>query len=288
MHLNRVKHLLIALLAVFALGAVATTTASAHRAFWICEEVAKGTGKFTENECKKAGTGNFESKTLAVGTEKEISGKLKAGTEATLKTKIGGVESTIKCKAVALSKADFFNAEPEAGSGKITGWDKGVTTFSSECKTSLSGCDVAEPIKVPPVAANGESVLVEGTEKKAEPIYEDVLPEENTEKSPARHIFAKLVLSGSCTGELVVKTALPIGKQDAAKEGEGGVLGVIEKAEEYKKTHIIKFVCPATPSLALNWKGEEINVDKLEDPEAACFEAEVEVSLVSGQAWDAK
>jgi hypothetical protein len=65
--------MLIALLAVFAVGAVASASASAKNPTWmVCKEVSAGAGKFEDSQCTKSGKGNWEAKELLAGESREI------------------------------------------------------------------------------------------------------------------------------------------------------------------------------------------------------------------------
>ncbi len=181
----------------------------------------------------------------------------------------------------------IFNAEPVVGGG-VTGWDRGVIEFSN-CKTEPLSCTVngGNPIRVPPVAATGESVLVENTANKGakgNPIYDNFLPEQT------KSLFANFTLGGSlCPTSIMVKTELTIGRQGQVKEGEGGAAGEIEKAEESLKIHVLKFICPPAVTKVFNWKGEEVAVNALRVGAApACFSVEAEAELVSKEPWDVR
>jgi len=262
--MQRFKILGACLVAVCAMSAIAATAASAKRTWWV------------------------EEKQLAVGVTKGITGKIKAGTEAKLETEVGGKALVIKCKEAKLGSPSYiFNTEPTKGGG-VTGWDSGFIEFSN-CKTEPLSCTVnaGKPIRVPPVAESGESVLVESTVNKGakgNPLYDDFLPEQT------KSLFANFSLSGSlCPTSIMVKTELPIGRQGQVKEGEGGAAGEIEKAEENLKIHVLKFVCPPAVTKVFNWKGEEVAVNALKVGTAsACFSVEAEVELVSKEPWDVR
>jgi hypothetical protein len=70
----RFRTTVIALLAVLAVGAVATATASAKNPTWmVCKEVSAGSGKFEDGLCSKGGKGSWEASELLAGQTKEIS-----------------------------------------------------------------------------------------------------------------------------------------------------------------------------------------------------------------------
>lgn len=93
MSTNRIRVLLVSLLAVFAVGAVAAGSASAH-AYFVCKEA--GTEKYTEHECKtKSETGKW-SWTEVTGTE-TFETKSESG-PTTLEGKLAGVRVIIECK----------------------------------------------------------------------------------------------------------------------------------------------------------------------------------------------
>ena len=71
---SRFRTMIVALLAVFAVGAVATAAASAKNPTWtVCKEVSAGSGKFEDGLCSKGGKGNWEASELLTGETKEIS-----------------------------------------------------------------------------------------------------------------------------------------------------------------------------------------------------------------------
>lgn len=91
MHFNRVRHLLVALVAVFAFSAVAAASASAHT-YVVCKET--GTEKYTEHLCKTKGeTGKWSFAELTAAEKVEgTSGVSK------LESNLGGVRVIIECK----------------------------------------------------------------------------------------------------------------------------------------------------------------------------------------------
>ena len=71
---SRFRMTLVALLAVCAVGAVATASASAKNPTWtVCKAVTAGSGKFEDSLCSKGGKGNWEASELLTGETKEIS-----------------------------------------------------------------------------------------------------------------------------------------------------------------------------------------------------------------------
>jgi hypothetical protein len=129
----RVRLMFLGLLAVFAVSAIASASASAH-GFWRCKEVAAGTGKYENHECiKEGGNKNWERKALGVGETEGVSG---TSGVSKLESKILGKNITIECKK------DTFTGTLEEG-----GKSRGEVKFK-ECKVvGLAGCEVKEPIE---------------------------------------------------------------------------------------------------------------------------------------------
>jgi hypothetical protein len=94
--MRRIKIMGLCLVAVFAMTAVAVSSASAAPSFFECAKVAAGTGKFTNKTCSTEGTGKTAKYELkeGVGKGKEFKGK---GGAATLHTPAVGGE--VKCKS---------------------------------------------------------------------------------------------------------------------------------------------------------------------------------------------
>ncbi len=259
--MRRIRIIGLALVAVFAVSAVASSTASAHRTWWYC---VAGTPE--DKTCPNAGE---KSERIPVGKVEAITAKIKAGTEAELSIETILGTATVKCKKIALKEAAIFNHEGP------TGWDKGKIAFT-ECSAGICG-KPTEPINVP-TKGPGESVLAEKEKEQAagKPIYDVSLPSEGSK------VFSEVV-TPNC-GTIVVETEPAVGRQGAAQEGEGGTLGEIVEAEKYKLVHVFKYVCE--PKRVWNWHLKEIKVNEL--TKKGCFKAEAEVELTSKKAYDAK
>src|ERR1700726_78756 len=122
--MTRMKVVLLSLLAVFAIGAVASASASAFSKEWqVCKEA--GTEEFETNKCaKKASGGKFSWVSLT-------------GTESLATTSTGGAfelkagVKTIKCTAVT-----------DKGNIKAAGADEATEIKFTGCTTGQAGCNV--------------------------------------------------------------------------------------------------------------------------------------------------
>ncbi len=322
---------LVAVVALLGLASVGAETASAKRTWWYCvkAEPAK-TGKFETKACTTENAkkeGEWESKGIPNGVEESIEAHLKAGTEATLISKVGGQEAEIKCKKLKLKHRNggvleehgfIYNFEGR------TGRDRGVVVFE-ECRVAGIAALVckltaasAKEIITPPTA-EGASLLVQT--KSTEPtqgskeIWDDFLPEELTNAKGVKFgLFALIhIEGGSCpvkppnVDQVVCSKAKvfgPVGLPGAANEGECGYAAEI-KPESY--AIVQSFVFSSTKPCAKkfwNWKGNEIKANELEDligeetklgegtfEGEACFSAEAEAELWGanrGNAWDVR
>jgi hypothetical protein len=303
--------------AVFAMGAIGASTASAHRTWWYC--APNSAGKFENSLCSKAAPPKKFEKT-AVGpkaTGLAITAKTKQ--EPLLISEVDGVKVEVLCKKLKLrntaggARGLIYNEEPEAG--KKTGRDEGKIIFE-ECTlagpaATLCKLTVASETEIiTPPTSEGRSLLVEkGVEnakeelvEEAEPIYDNFLPEGKA-TGEVEKLFAIIHLENNGTQtcpatEDKVKSLLPVGAFLEPNEGEGGVAGEIVSPKTYAKVKIIKFPCTSTKK-AWNWKKHKIHVGEFADftplqQGASTFCAkgsvtlEVEVELVNGDAWDAQ
>jgi hypothetical protein len=211
---------------------------------------------------------SVQGEELAPGTKKEI-GKVTVVKAPVLEIEVLGSKQTLSCETLKIGKGFILN---HTSSDTEVGWDEGVIELSG-CSSAICG-KPTEPVKLPPKAATGESVLVEDA-KEAKPVYDDFLPESNG-------IFAEVKFGGVCgTIKAEMKKTLKFGGQGAANEGEGGLLGELVEPQEEKLTHKVKLVCPPKPTEAFNGQEGIIQVDQLESK--ACLSAEIEIELASKQ-----
>jgi hypothetical protein len=124
---NRLKLLLVSMMAVFAISAVASASSASAFEFrwWGCKEAA-GTGtKYTEHLCKEAsGTGKWE-------WVKEVAGEKWATTSKGGPFRLTAAGKTVTCKKV---KDEGFTE----GSGE----DLATKITFEECSTGQTGCKV--------------------------------------------------------------------------------------------------------------------------------------------------
>ncbi|HEY5044597.1 MAG TPA: hypothetical protein VII53_01945 [Solirubrobacteraceae bacterium] len=150
------------LLAVFAVGAVASASASAAPEWNVCEEGTGAGTKFTEHKCTTvSGTGKWEWKTL-VGTKK-VKSKNKAGVSFVFKGEAGGVMVKMTCTV-----KDTGTINQVAGSA---GTDEETIEFEN-CVVEKPGpglCVVTDPVTKTPgkvVVSGVETELLAGTPVK--------------------------------------------------------------------------------------------------------------------------
>jgi len=124
---NRIRVLLVSLLAVFAVSAVASSSASAALKWETCEKVAAGTGKFTNGKCTTEGAPNeFEWDKLEAGESEPLT-----SSGGTFKLEASGV--TVTCTAVA-DKGELKGGSP--------GTDTATEILFTGCTTNKEHCKV--------------------------------------------------------------------------------------------------------------------------------------------------
>jgi hypothetical protein len=250
---NRLRVLLLSLLAVFAVSGIATATASAKRTWW------------------------YNNAQLAIGVQKEITAETKAGTEFTLEGTVLGSKTIIKCKKITLthSNGTLANGLIENIAGP-TGRDKEKVTFT-ECTVNVAGCTVTA-VKAPPGTEEGETALAEDSTKTK--IYDVFKPNANK-------VFATITFSGaSCIVAGTFNVTTPLG---ITKEDEGGVAEEIVEPETCLESHESVFPKPMIKEV-INWKGEAAKVGELKfaGNEAKFFGNAITKSLPAGSCFDAR
>jgi hypothetical protein len=135
MSANRIRVLLVSLLAVFAIGAVASATASAHEFSVPCHKVIaanKGLGEWEDAACTKAGgTKEFTTKLLAGETEEFL-------------------DTSGPAILVAPAVAIEIECWEDTSKGKLeaAGKTTGEATFYRCRVVTPAGCKVKEPIEI--------------------------------------------------------------------------------------------------------------------------------------------
>lgn len=108
---SRFRTMLVASLAVFAVGAVASASASAKNPTWmVCKGVSAGSGKFEDGLCSKGGKGNWEASELLAGETKGIEATSSGRQEFTL----SGLGITLMCNLKTKAGAKLIGGEPGA------------------------------------------------------------------------------------------------------------------------------------------------------------------------------
>src|SRR4029077_229959 len=180
--MSRIRLILLAALAVFAVAAVTSASASALE-WYRCFPVTPGTGKFEDNHCQKpGGTKEFE-KELIKGLLKIIA---KQTESYTLEGKLAGVTVEIKCEEQKAT-GSIHNGltgkdlEPGKGSQILVGLGL-INNEFKKCKVEKpagQGCKVAEPIQPPSLiqlsTVNGKTYLLYSPDPaKSETIFVEI------------------------------------------------------------------------------------------------------------------
>jgi len=220
---NRIRVLFVSLLAVFAVGAVASASASAHE-FLTCQKVAAGTGKFAESECIKTGAPEeFEWKGIAAAVKV-------TGTDGVSKfeSALAGVKVIIECEE------STFTGELEAA-----GKSKGKVEFEG-CKIfeNKNGIKTLLTCKVAPITFEFVDEVITGS---------GFGPEDEFRPTAANKTkFVIIKLTGcALESETEVKTAT---------EGKGQVCQLPE-AEVGKVGHVVD--CSSSGSKELKFGTEK-------------------------------
>ena len=184
--MSRLRLVMLGLLAAFAVGAVASASASASLEWFICNKPGGSIWLYTDSLCTKDSTGKtgaWELSLLARGTSLNITS---SGGPFILKSKTHGIKLEIECST-------------QTGSGRIenpTGGGNGIDLATIEFKTCTmpkpgENCMIKEPITT---NANTELITLGG--KTLDLFTPD----------PAGQPFAELEILG-CTGGAAVLNA---------------------------------------------------------------------------------
>ena len=229
--MTRLRIVGLALVAVFAMGAVGVTTASAAKNgphWWVCEKQTGG--KFENNECSKEGTSKtWESKELLSGESRPI--KFTSG-----ETKLKTASDLIVCKKDK-GTGEIIGGWPGTDKAKIM-FEECEVTKPFTCKVKSVG---SAPFGTIEVAVNTELVYT-GTKEQAEK-EEGPLGVLFKTTSSANKLFVELEFSGICafgakkvnaTGEVTPAAEIP-----PRITGVAGVVCKIIEPEPYKFVHEI-------------------------------------------------
>ena len=256
---NRLRVLLVSMLAVFAISAVASASASAHRV-WTVKGAILATGVPKTFSITKSG-----SFILTAGTEK------------------------ITCTEEMLEGSGEIENVLVEGKGP-TGKDRATVKFK-KCTASKAGCTVVEPIIVKGTTVLAEQVLTKKQEEeKVKPkIYDVFLPEAGKELTPAEittfeakekglatkeqeklHPYTKIEQTG--TGCVAVTTV----------EGDGVAAEIVPEGEA--TSHELNF--PATPITPVKlWNGLTITLKLKAFGVAAKEVGKLTIALTTGEAF---
>jgi hypothetical protein len=278
----RIRMGILSLLAVFAVGAFAASTASAHRVWLICQELP-GEGKepptkYDNHECntqvKALKERKWEELILPVGQTASL--QVVKNSTATL---VAGTEEIV-CETIKLAAGNTIENVEVEGKGP-TGRDNGTTEFSKCKNKNKPACTVTEPIKV-----TSPTSLVENT--AGTKIYDMFRPEGRKELTPAEVTAKGEPASKEAEEKLSKYTTI---KQTGAGciaattvEGDGVAAEISPESLSVKKRLI--FPCPTPITPVKLWNGIQMGL-KLKAFTVAAKECipEIEVELTSKWAW---
>ena len=252
---SRIKIMFVSMLAVFAVSAVAASTASAKRVWTV------------------------EGNVLPVGKTKSL--KIVKHTKAVLKA---GTEE-IECEDLEINAGNTIENVLVEGKGP-TGRDTAINTFTKCRNINVAACEVTVAAFTTP------TFLVENTkaaqEKEGVKIYDSFRPNGVKELTPAEvtakgtaaskkieeelHIYVKIVQKGCSAPE------------NTTVEGNGVAAEIVPQGES--KVHKLVFPCPTQISTVSLWNGLEVGL-KLKAFGFAAKEciSEIEVELTTGEKW---
>ena len=253
---NRIRVMLVSLLAVFAVSAVASASALAIPEFYTCQNAGAGAGHFTTNTCVTEGAPNeFEWKGIPAALNVEgTSGVSK------LEGSVAGLKLIIECPTDKTIGAAGTNQIEPAGK------NKGEIEFgplTERCKLfeilrgnkkEITACKVA-PIKFKFVSA-----LITGAGSG---------PDIEFKPSGGGKLFVEIEIEAGCAGGLSGKHAVE------TKVANGGVVCALPEAEVGKEQHEIE--CSSTGDKELVFGASK----------ASFFSVE-KVKIVGGQRWLAR
>jgi hypothetical protein len=251
--MKRTRLIGLALMAVFAMSAVAVSSASAAKNgphWWVCEKHAGGL--FTESLCKTSGAGTFESKELLGGETRNL--KFKSGI-----TKLKTAAALIECKTDK-GTGNIKGGWPGTNEGTIEFEGCTAKSGTEECKVRSKGGTIEGKIIV---AVHSELVYT-GTKAQAE---EEKVPLGILFKttSATNKIFVELEFIGTPGVKCAELNGPVLATGEEHGPGIAGVAGVVcnivEKAEEYMLTHEIE--CPEVAKKTFfYWEGGVIKQGK--------------------------
>jgi hypothetical protein len=269
--MKRIRILVLAALAVFALGAISSTAAQASEGpfYRICEKVAEG--KFKDIECKEPGTAAPGWNKIRL--EEKQTHEITVAMSSKEYVLANGVQ-TLRCK------------KQKAEKGAVIVGSTGMNAGGSEETLVFEECTVE---------GNGAGCKLEGEKIKTEPIKNTLdFAKEKVEKGDVHLImfepvtttvFTKLKFEGvGCT----LKTATVEGKVGAQLDNGKQELLKLEENEELSEKNLVRF--PAT-LLKEEWvekggKREKVALSLKSFGKAATkFEGETSIILVGGDHW---
>lgn len=219
----RIRVLMVSLLTVFAVGAVASASASAFELEWlVCEELA-GVGKepplkFDNHKCnteaKPLAERKWEWKLLAAGETRKVDSKLVKNFVLT----VGG--KVITCEA-------------EENEGTITGGKPGtdeITTKFHRCKTSELGCEVhsvGEPNGLITVSKTPTKLV----ERKTKALPEKEVLADEFKENAAKKEFVTLQFAGTCVNFTETKVKGEVAGEQGGPLANGNYTTVFPEPE---------------------------------------------------------
>jgi hypothetical protein len=179
----------------------------------VCEEVAAGTGAFTNSACTTSGKGNFEAKVLGEKETREVKA------EANGSQKLKSATVTIVCKKLKLEAGAILigSKAPNPGTDRETiVYEECEVEGSPKC--TINGEKAGEAkIKTKSLKSVLAFLTKEGAENEREPAVTVFTPESGSQ-------FVEFTLAGECpvTGPIKV---------------EGSVAAENVKSEEHAEKH---------------------------------------------------
>jgi hypothetical protein len=142
---NRLRILLVSMLAVFAISAIASASASA-KGWWVCKQVAAGTGTFNSSLCNvEGGTREWEILAVPAGEKWEFS-----GFEHTTVSRIIFQEKAITIECPEISFINKKGEETHESGGQVASDAFLTGTNSGEIfKIQFSDCKVTTKPEAP-------------------------------------------------------------------------------------------------------------------------------------------
>jgi hypothetical protein len=216
---------------------------------------------------------HVEGSKLPIGASEAVTGKLVAGTTATLYATVGNLEIAIACTEAKVVSASISNSSQQ-------GQDEATVEFA-KCKVSkrespssayeaFTGCEVKEPIKTTAVSRLWYHTSPGPPTERTNAIQDVFFPK-------SEDVFAKVTLKEGC------------GTAAGIHDVEGNVAA--EVSPQYSEAKVGKLIFPAIPQTRVWRPTGSTTVTETQDllvfEHEACLVAEAEAELTSGKKFGA-